>query len=84
MNNKQRKTLQAIFEAPTRADVLWTDVESMLRALGADLKGAGGSMVRVTLKGAVAVFHRPHPQQTTKKGALKALQRFLTSVEIAP
>jgi hypothetical protein len=39
-------------------------------------------MVRVTLKGAVAVFHRPHPQPTAKKGAVKALRRFLASVEI--
>ena len=77
MNSKQRKTLLAMFETPTRSDIRWADVESMLRA-------AGGSMVRVTLKGAVAVFHRPHPQPTARKGAVKAVRQFLASLEIRP
>ncbi len=79
MNTKQLKTLQAVFETPTRSDIRWADVESMLRAAGGEVKGAGGSMVRVSLKSAVAVFHRPHPQPTAKKGAVKALRRFLAS-----
>jgi hypothetical protein len=84
MNSKQHKTLLAVFETPTRSDIRWADVESMLHAAGADVKGAGGSMVRVTLKGAVAVFHRPHPQPTAKKGAVKAVRQFLASLEIKP
>jgi hypothetical protein len=68
MNTRQRKTLATVFETPTRSDIRWTDIESLLRALGGNLKGAGGAMVRVTLKGAVAVFHRPHPQRTAKTG----------------
>jgi len=84
MNAKQLKTLRAIFETPTRSDIRWADAESVLRAAGADVKGAGGSMVRVTLGNPVAVFHRPHPQPTAKMGAVKALRRFLASMEIKP
>jgi hypothetical protein len=36
------------------------------------------------LIGAVAVFHRPHPQPTAKKGAVKAVRQFLASLEIKP
>jgi hypothetical protein len=30
------------------------------------------------------VFHRPHPQPVTDKGALKAVRRFLESAGISP
>jgi len=29
-----------------------------------------------------AVFHRPHPQKETGKGALKAIRRFLTEAGV--
>jgi len=35
MNAAQRKTLQAIFEKPTRAHVGWSKVEGLVRGLGA-------------------------------------------------
>ena len=84
MNKAQRKTLEAVFESPTRADIRWADVESMFRALGAQVTEGSGSRVRVGLEGCRAVFHRPHPGPTMKKGAVNAVRGFLMSVEIAP
>jgi len=43
-----------------------------------------GSRVRVYLRGVRAVFHRPHPQKETDKGALRSLQRFLSSAGVGP
>jgi hypothetical protein len=48
MNSKQLATLRRIFESPTRADIPWADIESLLDALGAILKGKKGSRVGVT------------------------------------
>ena len=77
LKRKHRKTLEAIFDVPVRSDVVWLDIESMLKALGAEMTEGRGSRVRIVLHGVRAVFHRPHPQKETDKGALKSMQRFL-------
>lgn len=84
MKGKHGKTLEAIFANPVRANVLWSDVEALLGAAGADISEGRGSRVRVSLGGVDAVFHRPHPQKETDKGALKSVRRFLTEVGHAP
>jgi len=78
LSSKHLKTLRAIFEDPVRSDIEWTGIENLLLALGAEVTEGRGSRVRVYLKGVRAVFHRPHPQKETEKGALKSMRRFLT------
>jgi len=34
------------------------------------------------LNGVIAVFHRPHPQKETDKGALKSVRRFLKNAGV--
>jgi hypothetical protein len=82
--SKHRSTLEAIFAEPVRANVLWSDVEALFRHLGAEVASGRGSRVRVALNGRRAVFHRPHPQKETDKGALRAVRRFLTQAGITP
>lgn len=82
--SKSKKTLFAIFEDPVRADVRWVEIESFLRAMGAEISEGNGSRVRVHLNGVRAVFHRPHPRPITDKGALKSLRRFLTNAGVHP
>ncbi|ADG07345.1 type II toxin-antitoxin system HicA family toxin [Kyrpidia tusciae] len=84
LNKKHLVTLRSVFEDPVRADIVWSDVESMLVALGADVSEGKGSRVRVALNGVRAVFHRPHPQKETGKGAVKSLRRFLTEAGVEP
>lgn len=79
-----RKILQAIFEDPVRSNILWSDVEKLLLALGAELSEGRGSRVRVFLSGVRAVFHRPHPRKETDKGAVKSLRRFLLEAGFKP
>lgn len=82
LNSKHLRTVHAIFEEPIRSDVKWTDIESLLIALEAELSEGRGSRIRVYLNGIRAVFHRPHPEKETDKGALKAIRRFLTEAGI--
>jgi hypothetical protein len=77
MNKKQQQTLDRIFDKPERSDILWNDIESLFKALGADISEGRGSRVRVALKGVRAVFHRPHPQRLTNKSTVRSVRRFL-------
>ena len=82
MNNKQRKTLELIFTDPIPANILWKDIESLFIALGAEVSQGKGSRVRVKLNDIRAVFHEPHPEKETDKGAVKSVREFLIKAGI--
>jgi hypothetical protein len=84
MDSKHRKTLDAIFEKPERANIAWREVEALFIALGAEISEGNGSRVRVALKDVRAVFHRPHPRKETNKGAVKSVRSFLESAGVKP
>jgi len=79
-----RKTLQAIFQDPVSSNIPWSDIEKLLVAVGAELSEGRGSRVRIYLNKVRAVFHRPHPQKETDKGAMKSMRRFLTEAGFQP
>lgn len=82
--SKHASTLQAIFAEPIRANIKWSDIESLLMNLGATISEGKGSRVRVALNDRRAVFHRPHPRKETDKGAVKSVRRFLTEAGVTP
>jgi HicA toxin of bacterial toxin-antitoxin, len=82
VSNNHRKTLAAIFANPVRADIRWEDIESLFRALGAELQQGSGSRVRVSLNGRRMTFHEPHPQPTIVKDAVRSVRRFLLEAGI--
>lgn len=84
MNKKQRQTLKEVFSLPVRSDIKWTSIENLFKALGAEISQGRGSRVRVSLNGVKAVFHEPHPEKETDKGAVKAVKEFLVNADIKP
>ena len=84
MQWKHHRTLEAIFSQPERSSILWADIEALFGALNGEITEGRGSRVRVELNGVRAVFHRPHPQKETNKGAVKSVRRFLTEAGIRP
>ena len=84
MNKTHLRTLQAIFAKPVQASVNWKDIESLFSALGADIQEGKGSRVRILLNRQEAVFHRPHPQKETDKGAIVSVRRFLENAGVKP
>lgn len=76
--------MQDIFENPVRANILWIDIEAVLKALGAEISEGRGSRVRIVLNDVRAVFHRPHPRKETDKGAIKSMRRFLLEAGVEP
>jgi hypothetical protein len=84
VNDRQRKTLEAIFERPTRATIEWVDIESLFRAVGAEISEGSGSMVRISLGGIRYVYHRPHPDKHTIKGAIESVREQLIKAGVLP
>jgi len=60
----------------------WKDIENLLVALGAEVSEGNGSRVRIKLNGERAVFHCPHPEKITDKGAVKAMRQFLLNAGV--
>ncbi len=82
MNNKHHKTLKAVMQHPVKANIKWSDIESMLVALGADIEEHAGSRVCFSLNGVDAVFHRPHPRIEAGRGMVRSVQGFLKSAGV--
>jgi hypothetical protein len=83
LNKKHRTILGDIFAKPIKSSILWSDIESLLKALGAELSEGNGSRVRIALHGKRAVFHRPHPRKETTKGAVISHRHFLIEAGIS-
>ncbi|HAS89886.1 MAG TPA: hexulose-6-phosphate isomerase [Desulfovibrio sp.] len=84
INKKQRKTLEAIFRNPVSPSIVWTDIEALLEAVGASKSEGKGSRIRFKLNEIKAIFHRPHPEPITDKGAVKSVRRFLEAAGVKP
>ena len=82
MNSRAQKTYNAIYANPVQSGIKWNDVESMLVALGAKISEGSGSRIRVELNGVRAVFHRPHPENTTDKGAVLSVRKLLDNAGV--
>ncbi|MCI6799596.1 MAG: type II toxin-antitoxin system HicA family toxin [Spirochaetia bacterium] len=73
---------EEIFKNPVQSDIEWQEIESLLKSLGANISEGNGSRVRIELNGQRAVFHRPHPEKVTDKGAIKSMRRFLDNAGV--
>ena len=84
MISRQRKTLIAIFEAPTKPNVAWVDMESVLIAAGCRVIQGSGSRVRFECRGIIATFHRPHPAKEAKRYQVRDAREFLAKLGVKP
>ena len=82
MSKKHQSTLEALFALPSRANIVWKGVESLLISLGAKIEEGRGSRVRVLLNEEDAVFHRPYPQKEIDKGSVVSMRRFLENAGV--
>ncbi|KAA3620381.1 MAG: hypothetical protein DWQ05_00110 [Calditrichaeota bacterium] len=84
MNRKHRKTLEHIYSRPVRANIKWTDIESLFIALGGEITERQGSRVAVILFDEVHMFQRPHPSPETDKGAVVSFRKWLEIHGVRP
>ena len=84
VNTKQRKTLTAIFFKPTLASIFFSDIESLVKALGGTIQEREGSRVSVLLKGEEWRCHRPHPGKEAKRYQVEQARDLLDRVGVRP
>jgi sugar phosphate isomerase/epimerase len=84
MNSKHRKTLQKVFTDPVSGTIDWKDIESLLKAAGAEVVEGNGSRVRFVLDEEVVSFHRPHPEKEAKRYQVKEARDFLERIGVTP
>lgn len=82
MNSKNKRTYKEIYIDPVKTDIAWSDIEALFSAFGAIISEGKGSRIRIELNGERAVFHRPHPDKNTDKGAVKSVRRFLDNARV--
>ena len=74
--------MENLYKRPIPANILWIDIENLFISLGAEISEGSGSRIRVKLNNERAVFHRPHPEKVTDKGALNSVKRFLDNAGV--
>ena len=84
MNNKQSKTLVAVFADPVSASIDWIAIEGLLIACGCRVIEGNGSRVRFEKDGIVAGFHRPHPAKEAKRHHVRDAREYLSKLGIRP
>lgn len=82
MNKTHKKTLQAIFQNPVNATIIWSDIESLLIGVGCRVIEGRGSSVTFEKNGLKASFHRPHPQKEALRYRIKDARIFLEKLGI--
>ena len=84
MKRKHAATLKQIYARPVPGGIRWADIEALFIALGAEISEREGSRVCVFLFGEIKIFHRPHPEPTTDKGAVASVRRWLEEHGVKP
>jgi hypothetical protein len=82
VNNKHRKTLEAVWADPVNGNIEWSRIESLLVALGCRVVEGPGSSVTFEWQGRRATFHRPHPGKEALRYRVKAVREILQRMEI--
>jgi hypothetical protein len=82
VNHHHTRTLHAIFAHPAGANIDFKDVESLLRALGAEVENKHGRGIGVALKGRSAAFH--HADHDVPKAEVFRIRKFLETCGIRP
>lgn len=82
MNNKNQKTLKAVFGDPINGNIEWRKIESLFLSLGAVRTERAGSAVSFILNDIRVDFHRPHPDKAALRYRVKDARRFLEQAGI--
>jgi len=83
-NSKQQKTLERIFTTPVPNNILWSEIESLLRNLGCVIQYKGGSKVKIAKDTEKALIHRPHPGNQTPPETVIDIRTMLTNIGVTP
>ena len=84
MKAKHRKILLTIFARPTSATVVFSNIESLVIALGGNVTEREGSRVKIVLQGEQWHCHRPHPGKEAKRYQVEEFRELLERAGVTP
>lgn len=82
MNGKHTKTLKAIFSKPVASNIKFSDIETLVIALGGRVREGDGSRVAFLLASGVMHAHRPHPGKEAKQYQIREIKDWLTATGV--
>ena len=80
LNNKQYKTLEAVFAG--QCNLRWNQIENLFLAVGAKIVRYSGVKIRVMLHGIDEHFHALHHQKDVGGCLVREVKKFLISAGI--
>ena len=76
--------MEALFSRPTKTNIKWVDIESLMMAVGATVKEGEGSRIRINKGLHVLTAHRPHPGKEARPYQVVDARIFLETLGIKP
>lgn len=80
MRKRHERTLARILAEPPPAGIRWADIESLLAALGVEIRERAGSRVALRKGAARIVVHRPHPRPETNRATVRDIAAFIERI----
>ena len=84
MNKNHQRILKSIFDNPVNGAMNWSEIESLLIAIGCRVIEGKGSSVTFERNGIKVFFHRPHPQKEALRYRVKDARLFLQKIGVKP
>jgi len=84
LNARQQRTLAAIFVHPTPSSIVFSDIESLIVALGGSVARRAGSRVKIMLGTEQWHCHRPHPGKEARRYQVEEARELLERAGIRP
>jgi hypothetical protein len=84
MKAKHARTLAAIFTKPTSGGIVFSDIESLIAAVGGTIHEGAGSRIVFELYGKRRYHHRPHPGKEAKRYQVEDLRDWFIEMGIKP
>ncbi|RJP19486.1 MAG: type II toxin-antitoxin system HicA family toxin [Candidatus Omnitrophota bacterium] len=74
---RHQRTFDRICEIPTRSDIKWSEILSLIKHLGGTIESREGSRVCIKFKGHKINIHTPHPSKEVKRWVVEKIRTFL-------
>jgi hypothetical protein len=84
MKARHTKTLLAISKRPTSGGIVFAEIESLVVALGGEVREGSGSRVAFELNGHRRYLHRLHPGKDAKKYQVEELREWFIELGVQP
>lgn len=83
LNKSQLKTYQKLWKEPKQKDIKFSEIEKLMRALGAK-QSQNSASVLFEIGDERWGMHRPHPDRGLKTPYIKQIRKFLEDCNLEP